>query len=55
MDIIEAMKERHSVRQYEKKPLGEEAVAALCEEIMLCNKEGGLHIQLVTNEPKAFD
>ena len=55
MDIIEAMKERHSVRQYEKKPLGEKAVTALCEEIMLCNKEGGLHIQLVTNEPKAFD
>lgn len=55
MDIIEAMKERHSVRQYSQKPLGEEAVAALNEEIRLCNKEGGLHLQLVTDEPKAFD
>ena len=25
------------------------------EEIRSCNKEGDLHIQLVTNEPKAFD
>ena len=52
---MEAMKERHSVRQYEDRPLDQNAVAALQEEISACNKEGGLHIQLVTNEPKAFD
>lgn len=52
---IEAMKERHSVRQYEDRPLDQNAVAALQEEISACNREGGLHIQLVTNEPKAFD
>lgn len=52
---IEAMKERHSVRQYEDRPLDQNAAAALQEEISACNREGGLHIQLVTNEPKAFD
>ena len=52
---IEAMKERHSVRQYEDRPLYQSAVAALQEEISACNREGGLHIQLVMNEPKAFD
>ena len=52
---IEAMKERHSVRQYEDRPLDQNAVAALQEEISACNREGGLHIQLVMNEPKAFD
>lgn len=52
---IEAMKERHSVRQYEDRPLDQSAVAALQEEISACNREGGLHIQLVMNEPKAFD
>lgn len=52
---IEAMKERHSVRQYEDRPLVQNTVAALQEEISACNREGGLHIQLVMNEPKAFD
>ena len=52
---MEAMKERHSVRQYEDRPLDQNAVASLQEEISACNREGGLHIQLVTNEPKAFD
>ena len=52
---MEAMKERHSVRQYEDRPLDQNAVAVLQEEISACNREGGLHIQLVTNEPKAFD
>lgn len=55
MNITEAMKERHSVRQYEDRPLDQSAVAALQEEISACNREGGLHIQLVMNEPKAFD
>lgn len=55
MDILTAMKERHSVRSYENRPIDGEALAALKDEIDACNKEGGLHIQLVTNEPKAFD
>lgn len=55
MDLTEAMNARHSVRQYKNKPLGAEVIAALQEEIDSCNQESGLHIQLVTNEPKAFD
>lgn len=55
MTIIEAMQARHSVRQYLNKPLEADAIAALLEEVTACNKESGLHIQLVTNEPKAFN
>lgn len=55
MDISEAMKMRHSVRRYKTTPLSEEIKSALCEEIESCNREGKLHIQLVTDEPRAFD
>lgn len=55
MNLMEAMNARHSVRQYKNKPLEAELIAALQAEIEACNKESGLHIQLVTNEPKAFD
>lgn len=55
MNLTEAMKARHSVRQYQNKPLETETIAALQAEIAACNQESGLHIQLVTNEPKAFD
>ena len=55
MDLMEAMKERHSVRQYTDQTLDEEVIRLLTEEIDACNQESGLHIQLVKNEPKAFD
>lgn len=55
MNLIEAMNERHSVRQYKNKPLDAESILALQKEIESCNAESGLHIQLVKNEPKAFD
>lgn len=55
MDLLEAMEQRHSVRQYRNEPLSKEARAALEAEIDRCNRESGLHIQLVTDEPKAFD
>lgn len=55
MDLLEAMKNRHSVRQYMEKPIEPELLTALQAEIDDCNRESGLHIQLVTNEPKAFD
>ena len=55
MDIMEAMRTRHSVRQYEKKPLTKEIISELQAEIEACNQESGLHIQLVTDEPRAFD
>lgn len=55
MNLAEAMTLRHSVRQYESKPIPSELINALNEEIEKCNSQGGLHIQLVINEPKAFD
>lgn len=55
MNLTEAMKERHSVRQYRNQPLSAEAVSAMRAEIDACNHESGLHIQLVTDEPKAFN
>ena len=55
MDMITAMKERHSVRSYKHEPIATELLAVLQDEIDDCNKEGNLHIQLITNEPKAFD
>lgn len=55
MDLTEAIKNRHSVRQYEERTVEKEILNALQTEIEACNKEGNLHIQLVSNEPKAFD
>lgn len=55
MELIDAIKQRHSVRQYTDRPVDRNTLAVLQAEINACNQEGGLHIQLVTNEPKAFD
>lgn len=55
MSIMDAMVERHSVRQYENRDIPESIIEQLNLEIEECNKESGLHIQLVKNEPKAFD
>lgn len=55
MDLSKAIKTRHSVRRYQNKPLEAEIISALQAEITVCNQESNLHIQLVTNEPKAFN
>ena len=55
MTNMEAIKARHSVRQYLDQPLRPEEIAELTEEVRACNQESRLHIQLVTNEPKAFN
>ena len=55
MDLMEAMRARHSVRQYTDRAIADDADQALEKKIRQCNKEGGLHFQLVLNEPKAFD
>ena len=55
MELINAINERHSVRQYSDRPIEAELLKELQAEIEACNREGQLHIQLVTNEPKAFD
>ena len=54
MTIQEAIEARHSVRAYKDQPLSEEIVKVLEDEIVKLNDEGQLHIQLICNEPKAF-
>ena len=54
MTIQEAIEARHSVRAYKEQPLTEEIVRVLEEQIAILNDEGQLHIQLILNEPKAF-
>lgn len=54
MDILEAIKARHSVRTYKDQPLTDDIVKALEEKIGELNREGLLHMQLILNEPKAF-
>ena len=55
MELIEAIKLRHSVRQYRDVPIEEEIIKELEREIELINEEANLHFQLVLNEPRAFD
>lgn len=54
MTIQEAIVARHSVRAYKPQPLSEEIVKVLEDEIVKLNDEAKLHIQLICNEPKAF-
>jgi nitroreductase len=54
MTIQEAIQARHSVRAYKDQPLAEDVVKVLEEQITILNRESKLHIQLVLNEPKAF-
>ena len=54
MTIQEAIEARHSVRAYKEQPLAAEVVKALEEKITELNREGHLHMQLILNEPKAF-
>ena len=55
MTISDAIRERHSVRSYIDKKLSSEIISELQNEISKCNEVSGLNIQLVVNEPKAFD
>jgi len=54
MTLQEAIEARHSVRAYKDQPLAEDVVKRLEEEIAEVNQTGSLHIQLIRNEPKAF-
>ena len=54
MDYLEAIRERHAVRKYQNRPIEVEKVQQIQQLIDECNRESGLHIQLVTNEPLAF-
>ena len=54
MDLMEAMERRHAVRSYEDRPIAPETRDALQTCIAQCNRESGLHIQLVLDEPRGF-
>ena len=55
MDIKEAIKSRHSVRQYKDIPIPEDLIEKLCTLIDACNEQSGLRIQLITDDPGCFD
>lgn len=53
-DFLAAMKARHSVRAYTDRVLPQAIIERLNDKIVSLNSRYGLHIQLVTQEPKAF-
>lgn len=55
MDLMEAIEKRHSVRSYTDKKIDGSVKTELQSCIEQCNQESGLHIQLILDEPKAFD
>ena len=54
MTLLEAIKERHSVRKYKDEPIPEKVLDVLRNKVWEINRTSGLHIQLVTGEPRAF-
>ena len=55
MDILEIMKNRHSVRQYKEQPIEASKRELINEWIEEVNKESGLSMQVLYDEPKCFD
>ena len=54
MTLLEAIEARHSVRKYKDEPIPEDVLTVFRNKVWEINREAGLHIQLVTGEPKAF-
>lgn len=55
MGILEIMKARHSVRQYSGKKIESSIRETLTAMVSECNRESGLNIQVIFDEPKCFD
>ena len=55
MNLLQARQDRHSVRSYTDQSIEGKTKENLLSFIGQCNKESGLHMQLVLNEPNAFD
>ena len=55
MNTLEAIRQRHSVREYVPEPLEPTVVSQLQELVDATAQESGLNIQLVQNNPEAFD
>lgn len=54
MNFELSIKSRHSVRAYKEQPLTKDVVTALEQKITELNRVGQLHMQLILNEPRAF-
>ena len=54
MTLLEAIEARHSVRKYKDEPIPEDVLTVLRNKVWEINKEAGLHVQLVTDEPRAY-
>lgn len=55
MELLQAMEVRHSVRSYTEQTIAGSVKEDLLSFIEECNGESGLHMQLVLNEPNAFN
>ncbi|MGI6223574.1 MAG: nitroreductase family protein [Prevotella sp.] len=54
IDLLQAIRERHSVRRYTDKPVPAEVANELQQMANQYNEQAGLHIQVVTDDPTAF-
>lgn len=54
MELTQAIRERHSVRQYLDKPIPADVRAALDAACREYNEKGGLNMQIVYDEPECF-
>ena len=55
MEILELMKARHSVRQYSGRKIESGIREKPTQSVNECNRESGLNIQIIFDEPKCFD
>lgn len=55
MITVETIRERHSVREYDGKPLAQAEFDALGAVVEECTRESGLDIQLVGDNPEVFN
>ena len=55
MDIKEAIKQRHSVRQYKDLPLAVDVKEKLTALVQECNAQSGLNIQLICDDSECFN
>lgn len=55
MEMLDLMKQRHSVRQYTDRVIEPEKRSDLNDLIRKINQNAGLHIQIFYEEPKCFD
>ena len=55
MEIMDIIRSRHSVRQYLDKPIPEEVQRQLNDYAEELNRESGLHMQILYDEPECFN